>query len=124
MNRLFNRPDLVFKPYEKPEQLPGEHAFRLDSECPECQWAPPEDNPYEMYLVINRKGIKVILNYWVPANKERSSYIENKKMTKHIKEKIYPIRSTGRVNINGGQDWDETHCCPIHGEWTFENGWM
>ena len=125
MLSLFNRPKLRFQRYEVDgDPLPGVHAFHVQSRCPTCQWAPPEDNPEEMYVMAaGIKGINVVLNYWTPANKERSSYMENKKITKHVNCKIYPVHAKGHDNMNGGQDWLETHCCPVHGEWSFWNGW-
>ena len=80
--------------------------------------------PDDMYVIgDDKESVKILSNYWVRTKKDDGSYQENKKVTKRVKSKIYPVRAKGSHNTMGGQDWEETHCCPVHGEWSFWNGY-
>jgi len=113
------RPYTALKQYETHDLFKG-----LGIACPECGWQPSIDFPDDRYIVVHgmKKGVKIIKNYWKPC-KDGSAYEENHDVTKKIKKRIYPIFSNGTRNVQGGQDWHELHCCPVHGEFGFDNGY-
>ena len=81
--------------------------------CPKCGWGPPLDDPYKIVGYRHE-----VIDGPHPYEAER-------------KDGEYPILGTPHYNYStsmefGGEafDWDETHCCPFHGEFTFMNGNM
>lgn len=91
--------------------------------CPECQCEHPMDFPDDHYIIVKEKGFNVIKNYWIKDDKEEGSWKPDDDLIKKIKDKIYPVISNGTQNRDGGQDWKELHCCPVHGEFSVNNGY-
>ena len=92
-------------------------------ECPKCGWDDELDFPLDKYIVIENKGIKILVNYWIPENDDPlSPCIENKDVTAQVDKKIYPVMSDFTRCYFGERDWIELHCCPVHGEFSYHNG--
>ncbi len=114
--------------------------------CPKCGWdAFPDDPPFDRYIIekgrITRKNKVVVIPCFLVERDEdgnehlvyekdkrgMSTPVENKEYLEKIrsKYKIYPVIENYHYESNymgAFHSWDETHFCPRHGEFTFNNG--
>lgn len=105
--------------------------IRTGYECPECDWNPPEDEYFILF-----KHVFQLNNFWNWKHPDKDgSYPPNRILVKKDGEgfrvrflnvRAYPIRTDGSTvhDHHCGityQKWHETHRCPKHGEFVFEN---